>query len=293
MSRKKDKNKHNFWKRIHFKYRLSVINESTLEEVAKFRVSKFTGTMIALLIIFFFVVLTSVIIITTPIRNYLPGYLDSEIRQKAIVSAIKADSLEKQILYQSAYIANLKDVFEGKIQLDSVDYTSYVDTIFISEDDKSLQSSKREQAYNQEFEDQEKYNISVLSSGASTPMEGVAFFRPVKGLISDKYNPSIGHYGIDIVAAPKESVLATQEGTIIFTGYDANVGYVIQIQHKNGFVSVYKHNALLLKKAGDKVRTGEAIAIVGDTGKLSTGAHLHFELWYRGNPVNPEIYITF
>jgi len=291
MSKKrKDKNKHNFWKRIHFKYRLSIINENTLEETAKFRVSKFSGTVVVVAFSLFFIFLTSIIIITTPIRYYLPGYLDSEIRQQAIKSAIKADSLQQELLYQSAYIDNIRGIFEGRVQIDSI---SYIDTVSISETDKSLLSSKSEQKFNEKFEESEKYNISVLPSSAAAPTEGVVFFPPIKGIISDKYNNAKQHYGIDIVAAPNASVVATQEGTVIFTGFDSNVGNIIQLQHKNGFVSIYKHNAMLLKRMGDKVRTGEAIAIVGDTGNLSTGAHLHFELWYKGNPVNPELYISF
>lgn len=291
MSKRRDKNKHNFWKRIHFKYRLSVINENTLEETAKFRVSKFSAGLIIIIFSFFFVCLTSIVIITTPIRNYLPGYLDSEIRQQALKSSIKADSIERQLLYQKAYIANLKDIFEGKIQIDSI---ASVDSVFIlSEDDKSLLSTEKERKFNEKFEEAEKYNISILPSAATAPTEGVVFFPPIKGIISDRYNTAKQHFGLDIVAAPNASVVATQEGTIIFTGFDSNVGNVIQVQHQNGFVSIYKHNALLLKKVGDKVRTGEAIAIVGDTGELSTGAHLHFELWYKGRPVNPELYISF
>lgn len=290
MSKKKDRKKHTFWKQLHFKYRLSAINENTLEEVGKLRISKFSALVMVIAFSFFFITLTSIIIITTPIRNYLPGYLDSEIRQQAIAAAIKTDSLEKEILYQSAYINNLKNVFEGKIQIDSI---RSVDTISISENDKSLLSTEAEQKFNEKFEENEKYTTSVLPSGNTAPTEGVAFFQPVKGIISSKYNSTTKHYGIDIVSAPNESVVATQEGSVIFTGFDPNVGNVIQIQHKNSFVSIYKHNALLLKKTGDKVRTGEAIALVGNTGKLSTGPHLHFELWYKGNPVNPELYISY
>lgn len=291
MSKKrKDKNKHNFWKRIHFKYRLSIINENTLEETAKFRVSRFSGTVAVLAFSFFFICLTSVIIITTPIRNYLPGYLDSEIRQQGLQAAIRIDSLQQQLLYQSAYLNNIIDVFDGKVQIDSI---SNVDTVSISENDKSLLASENEKKFNEKLEEAERYNISVLPSNTAAPTEGVVFFPPIKGVISDGYNATKSHFGMDIVAAPNASVVATQEGTVIFTGFDPSVGNVIQLQHKNGFVSIYKHNAVLLKKMGDKVRTGEAIAIVGNTGELSTGAHLHFELWYKGNPVNPELYISF
>ncbi len=290
MAKRRDRNRHNFWKRIHFKYRISVINENTLEEVTKFRISKFTGAIMFLGFMFFIVILTSAIIITTPIRNYLPGYLDTEIRAQAINAAVRADSLQQQLLYQSAYIANLHHVFSGKVQADSI---GYIGDLSISENDESLSGSDLEKRYTEKFEEEEKYNISVLASGTAPPAEGVIFFRPVKGLVSDKYQPTIQHYGVDIVAAPNESVVATLEGTVVFTGSDPNVGQVIQIQHKNGFLSVYKHNAMLLKKMGDKVRTGEAIAIVGNTGKLSNGEHLHFELWYKGSPVNPELYISF
>lgn len=289
--RRKDKKKHDFWKRIHFKYRLSVINENTLEEVAKFRISKFTGSVIVLAFMFVLICLTSVIIITTPIRNYLPGYLDSEIRQQAIRSAIRADSIERELMYMTAYTANIQAVFDGKV--DDIDDILTTDTLQIADDNKDLLSTPTEDKFNSKFEEDEKYNISSLPTSSAAPTEGVTFFRPVKGIVSDKYNPSIQHFGVDIVAPPKESVVATLEGTVVFTGFDANVGYVIQIQHRNGFMSIYKHNAMLLKKIGDKVRTGEAIGIVGDTGKLSTGAHLHFELWYKGNPINPEIYISF
>ncbi|NDW19039.1 M23 family peptidase [Dysgonomonas sp. 216] len=289
MSKRKN-NKHDFWKRIHFKYKLSVINENTLEEVAKIRTSKFWGTLLVFFLVIILMVLSSIVIISTPIRNYLPGYLDSEIMEQALMSAIRADSLEQQLLHQSIYISNIQDIFAGKISVDSL---TYADTVSISEDDKSLRSTNTEKDFNRKFEEEEKYTISVLSPNTAATTENITFFRPVKGVISDKYNPSIKHYGVDIVAAPKASVVAALEGTVIFAGFDANVGYIIQIQHSNGFISVYKHNAMLLKEIGDEVRTGEAIAIIGDTGKLSNGAHLHFELWYKGKPVNPELYISF
>lgn len=125
------------------------------------------------------------------------------------------------------------------------------------------------------------------------PTDGVFFYKPVDGVVSSHYNANIRHYGVDLVAAPKESVLATLDGTVVFAGFDPNSGNVIQVQHRNGFLSIYKHNELLLKEVGDRVVAGEAIALVGNTGKLSTGPHLHFELWYKGGPVNPEEYIAF
>lgn len=299
MSKRKDKNRHSFWKRMHFKYRLSILNENTLEEVWKLRVSMFNGIVLYLSSLFVLMVISSVIIVSTPLRNYLPGYLDSEIREQAIKAAIQVDSLEVQQHYQDAYLQNIKDVFAGKVQPES---TAKVDTVMISEDDKSLQSTNKERKFREEYEQAEKYNLSSISANDDIPTEGVTFFRPTKGVVTEHFNPSLRKYGIEI-ASSGESVVATLEGAVVFAGYDPDAGYMVQVQHKNGFVSVYKGVSMLLKKTGDKVRTGEAIAIVKNDFDIKdnksiakealTKNKIDFELWYKGNPVNPELYISF
>ncbi|MDH6309865.1 murein DD-endopeptidase MepM/ murein hydrolase activator NlpD [Dysgonomonas sp. PFB1-18] len=286
---KNKKNKHNFWKRLHFKYRLSVMNENTLEEIWKIKASIFSGAMLLLVFAFFLVTITSVIIIATPIRYYLPGYLDSEVREKALRSAIKTDSLERRLRYQEAYIDNLRDVFAGVRQLDSI---KIIDTISVSENDPSLQKSELEREYTKRYEEEERYNLSVLSSTATNPMEGLVFFKPVKGAIVNKFNPNNENFGVTVKIASKETVSASLEGVVMFAGYDLKTGYTIQIQHKNGFISTYKNNTMLLKKTGDKVRTGEAIAVVEANGTAKETS-FEFELWYKGNAMNPENYITF
>lgn len=288
---KKKKNKHDIWKRLHFKYRLSVMNENTLEEVWSIKASMFSGGVLFLLFAISLVTITSFLIIATPIRYYLPGYLDAEVREKALRAAIRVDSLQQQLNYQEAYINNLKNVFTGVLDVDSVKIT---DTISVSENDPLLKRTEKEKVFVDRYEDKERYNLSVISPTASGPMEGVVFFKPLKGLVISKFNPSNDRYGINLKVASQETVLAVLEGTVVFSGYDFTTGYTMQIQHKNGFVSIYKNNTLLLKKVGDKVRTGEAIAVIRD-GKAKDNADLvlGFELWYKGNPVNPEDYIAF
>lgn len=290
---KKKKNKHDIWKRLHFKYRLSVMNENTLEEVWSIKASMFSGGVLFLLFAISLVTITSFLIIATPIRYYLPGYLDAEVREKALRSAIRVDSLQQQLNYQEAYINNLKNVFTGVLDVDSVKIT---DTISVSENDPLLKRTEKEKVFVDRYEDKERYNLSVISPTATGPMEGVVFFKPLKGLVVSKFNPSNDRYGIDLRVASQETVLAVLEGTVVFSGYDFTTGYTMQVQHKNGFVSIYKNNTLLLKKVGDKVRTGEAIAVIGDgkaKGDENAGSVLGFELWYKGNPVNPEDYIAF
>ncbi len=288
---KKKRNKHNFWKRLHFKYRLSVMNENTLEEIWKIKASIFSGAILLLVFAFILISVTSTIIIATPIRYYLPGYLDTEVREKALHAAIRTDSLEQQLRYQEAYISNLRGIFEGTRQIDSV---KIIDTISVSETDPLLKKSDIEKEYVKQYEEKEKYNLSVLSQATNTPMEGLMFYKPVKGIILNKFNPANNRFGVSITTASKETVSATLEGTVTFSGYDIRTGYTIQIQHKNGFISIYKNTSMLLKSSGDKVRIGEAIAII-DNDKESDNHKLpfEFELWYKGNAINPESYISF
>ncbi|MDR1371419.1 MAG: M23 family metallopeptidase [Dysgonamonadaceae bacterium] len=285
---KQSKKKSTFWKKVRFKYKLSFLNENTLEEVFAFRVSRLSAFLVAAVFAFLLIFLTSVVIITTPIRNYLPGYLPAEVRGEIINNALKVDSLEQLLIAQSVYLGNIGGILRGDLKIDSVRKVDSSENGSVPEFDKSKATAE----FVERFEEEEKYNLSSLSSSASIP-ENIVFYRPVNGIVSSHFSVSDKHYGTDIAANPKESILATMKGSAIFAGFDANAGYIIQIQHQNGFVSIYKHCASLLKKPGDEVSAGEVIALVGNTGKLTTGPHLHFELWYRGAPVDPEEFIAF
>ena len=286
---KSNTNKLSFWKRIRFKYKLSFINENTLEEVWSFRLSQLSVFISLGVFAFSLVAFTAFIIIMTPIRNYLPGYLDVEVRKEIVQNALRADSLERMIEIQNLYLKNVTGIISGTIELDSI---REIDSLARVVADFEIPRSPEEEEYVKNFEQEEKYNLTVLNTNP-LPMDGLFFYKPVNGVISSHYQADIHHFGVDIAAASKESVLATLDGTVMYAGYDPNQGNVIQLQHKNGFVSVYKHNELLLKEPGEQVVAGEAIALVGNTGKLSTGPHLHFELWYNGKPVNPEDFIVF
>lgn len=289
MARKKQRSTKSFWHRIRFKYKLSFFNEGTLEEVWSFRLSQLSAFVTLALFAFMLITFTALIIIKTPIRNYLPGYLDVEIRKEIVQNTLRADSLERMIAIQSLYLNNVAGILSGTMPLDSI---RQIDSLAQSQADFEIPRSEKELEYVKEYEEAEKYNLAVLNPN-EVPTDGVFFYKPVNGIVSSHYDSSLRHYGVDLVAAPKESVLSTLDGTVVFAGFEPNFGNIIQVQHKNGFLSVYKHNELLLKEIGDRVVAGEAIALVGNTGKLSTGPHLHFELWYKGAPVNPEEYIAF
>ncbi|MDR2681024.1 MAG: M23 family metallopeptidase [Tannerella sp.] len=277
-----------FWKRIRFKYKFMFFNESTLEEVWSVRLSQLSVFIYVCVFAFILITLTSVIIILTPIRNYLPGYLDVEVRKAILENALRADSLEERLSAQSNYIKNISGILSGNINIDSIQYS---DSMSFVTSDFDIPRSDRESTFIEKFEEEEKYNLTALNP--NPPQTEMFFYRPLNGIISSAFDEEKRHFGIDLTSAPKTNVLATLDGTVIYTGFDPKYGNVISLQHKNDFISIYKHNDILLKEIGDRVITGEAIAVVGNTGELSTGPHLHFELWHKGTPVNPEEYIAF
>ena len=286
MNTKRKKRKH-WWRNVRFKYRLTLTNENTLEDVVTLHVSKLNGLSWLVLVLGVLFVIASLIVAYTPLRNYLPGYMNSEIRAQVVDNALRVDSLQQLVERQNLYIMNIQDIFRGDVKADTV---PSIDSLTTLRQDSLMARTKREEEFRKQYEEQEKYNLTSLTAISA---DGLNFHCPTRGIVSSSFNAEQRHYGTDIAANPGESVLATLDGTVILSTYTAETGYVIQVQHRQDFVSVYKHCGSLLKKEGDTVKGGEAIALVGNTGRLTTGPHLHFELWHRGRALNPEIYIVF
>lgn len=277
-----------FWSNIKFKYKLTIFNENTLEEVVGIRVSKLNGLSVLLSVLTVLFLIAACIIAFTPLRNYLPGYMNSEVREQIVKNALRVDSLQTVLQRQNMYIMNIQDIFSGRVRIDSV---KSIDSLTVARQDTLMERTKKEEEFRNQYEETEKYNLTSITS--EPEVNGLIFFRPTLGMISGHFSREKKHFGTDIAASPNESVLATMDGTVIMSAYTAETGYVIGIQHNQNFISFYKHCGSLLKKEGDKVKGGEAIAVVGNSGSLSTGPHLHFELWHKGFPVNPEKYIVF
>ena len=277
-----------FWKNIKFKYKLTIVNENTLEEVVGLRVSKLNGLSVLLSVLTVLFLIAACIIAFTPLRNYLPGYMNSEVRSQIVANALRVDSLQTMLHQQNLYIMNIQDIFSGQVPIDSV---QTLDSLTAARKDTLMERTKREEEFRRQYEENEKYNLTTIASRPD--VTGLVMFRPTRGMISSHFDMDRKHFGTDIAANPNESVLATMEGTVILSTYTAETGYLRGVQHNQDVVSVYKHCGSLLKKEGDVVKGGEAIALVGNSGTLSTGPHLHFELWYKGHPVNPEKYIVF
>ena len=286
---KRNKGRRAFWHNIKFKYKLTVINENTLEEVVGIHVSKLNGLSVLLFACTVIFLTAAAIIAFTPLRNYLPGYMNSDVRRQIVVNALRADSLQQALERQSRYIMNIQDIFSGRVKTDTV---SSIDSLTNVRAEVLAERTKEEEDFRRRYEEKERYNLTAVTGVHDAA--GLIFYRPVRGVMSDDFNPEGKHFGVDLTASPNESVLAALDGTVILSAYTADEGYVIQIQHTQNFITVYKHCGSLLRRAGDQVKGGDVIALTG--GKAETGdghPYLHFELWHKGIPVNPEKYVVF
>jgi murein DD-endopeptidase MepM/ murein hydrolase activator NlpD len=279
----------NFFRKIRFQYRVSVLNENTLEESWHIRLSRFKVFLYLTFFIGVTFFLLASLIIYTPLKYYLPGYGSPNDRMEIIGKSIQIDSLLQQMQLQSTYLDVLKGIITGDIESDS---TYIADTITLKERAEVLmEKSKVEKEFVARYEAEEKFNLASL---ALREVENVfVFFKPTKGVISSSFNMEDRQYGISMVTAANESVLSVLAGTVIYTSFSMSFGWVIQVQHQDHYLSIYKHNTMLLKKPGDNVKAGEVIAFTGDDPNNKTGNHFYFELWRQGKPIDPEEVIIF
>jgi murein DD-endopeptidase MepM/ murein hydrolase activator NlpD len=287
-----DKPKRKLSQRLKDKYRLIIYDDNTFEEVGYIRLKGFNLLWIMGALGTILVALTVLLISYTSVRELLPDYPSSKLHRIIVMNALKLDSLEHEIEIRDKYFSNLNNIISGKSTDDNI--ISNRDTL----KSKNIKFSKsnKDSLFRKQIEKEEQFNLNFAvqpRQQSSTNLSQSHFFTPLRGVVTNSFNPAINHYGVDIVAGPNEVIKAVLEGTVILSSWTLETGYIIEIQHENNLISVYKHNAEVFKKVGSHVQAGEAIAIVGNSGELTTGPHLHFELWYNGSPINPEDYIVF
>ena len=271
-------------------FRLSLLDAKTHQQLKSVRFirTSFIITIVCSIVIFCAAIFS--IIAFTPIRTFIPGYPDADTKRAAIQNAIKADSLESVIYKWELYAKNLRRVLEGEsgLDIDSL-MTSSQKQAEAAKDAKILK--QQDSLLRKNVQEEEMFEISGRNA-RSLPIEGMHFFTPLKGIVTQSYDPAI-HPFVDIAAAEGTVVNAVADGTVIFTGWSEDTGYTIQLQHDSDIISIYKHTDKLIKIIGDKVKAGTPIALVGNTGSLTTGPHLHFELWYKGESMDPAKHINF
>ena len=283
------KEKVRLWDRLKYKYKLSVINETSYEEVFNFRLSQLHVLTALSVLAVILVVLTILLIAFTDLREFIPGYPDGNMRQMIAQNALRVDSLENELLKRDRFFKSIRLVLNGG-DTTSLE-RSREDTAHYRNDTIRFQISEQENEFRAAIEERERFNLSLGMKEQNH--DYYHFFPPVEGIVTQSFDEKKRHYGTDIVAKANAKVAAVLDGVVIFTDWTVKTGYVIQVQHTNDLISVYKHNSILLKKQGDYVRAGEVLGVVGNTGEESSGPHLHFELWRAGNPLNPEDFIKF
>lgn len=272
------------------KFRLAIIDDKTHKHLFNIHFTR-TSFFVALIsVIVVFTALIYSIVAFTPVRTFIPGYPDAHSKRAAIQNALRIDSLENVIYRWELYSENLRRVVDGEepLKIDSI--INARDSRAASELD-AAELALKDSLLREHVKEEEQFGISDRDK-RDLPIEGLHFFTPLKGVVSQGYDPAV-HPFIDITAPAGSVVKATLDGTVIYDGWSEDAGYTIQIQHEGDIISIYKHNEKLLKKTGDKVTAGSPIALVGNTGSLSTGDHLHFELWHKGESVDPTRYINF
>ena len=283
------KEKVRLWDRLKYKYKLSVINETSYEEVFNFRLSQLHVLTALSVLAVILVVLTILLIAFTDLREFIPGYPDGNMRQMIAQNALRVDSLENELLKRDRFFKSIRLVLNGG-DTTSLE-RSREDTARYRNDTIRFQISEQENEFRAAIEERERFNLSLGMKEQNH--DYYHFFPPVEGIVTQSFDEKKRHYGTDIVAKANAKVAAVLDGVVIFTDWTVKTGYVIHVQHTNDLISVYKHNSILLKKQGDYVRAGEVLGVVGNTGEESSGPHLHFELWRAGNPLNPENFIKF
>lgn len=276
-----------FWKNIKFKYKLTIINENTLEEVVGIHVSKLNGFSVLLAVCTVIFLLAAIILVFTPLRNYLPGYMNSEVRSQVVTNALKADSLVEALNRQNQYIMNIQDIFSGKVNVDTVQSIDSLTTIRTNE---LMNRSKEEDDFRRKYEARQK---AESAAEEDHKLPDLLFFRPTKGIVMKDFAPSRQHYGVDMAAAMDESIVTVMDGKVMMVEQTADKGFLIQIQHEQNFISIYKHCGTPRKKEGDRVKGGEVIALAGTEDEGKHVSYVHFELWHEGTPIDPAKYVVF
>ena len=268
------------------KFRLVILNDDTFEELLTLRLSPLNVFTFSVFAIVFTIAITSVVIAFTPLKELVPGYASSKIRRQAIELSLKTDSLEGVLRQNERYVGGIQRILQGDV-IDSVvqdvasEDTATNTAVLLSS------PSPTDSAFREWVEGETAFSLEQRSAELDIPQ----LLAPVEGVVTSSFDRTMGHFAVDVASTKNTPIKSCYEGIVVFADWTSENGHIIIVQHENNLVSAYKHNSALLKDVGDYVRSGEAIAIIGNSGENSTGPHLHFELWYDGSAINPEDYI--
>ncbi len=286
-------NKRKIIDRLKAKYKLVILNDETFEEKASLTLNPLSVFVVVSSLSIILISLTTFLLVFTPLKEYVPGFNDISLRRDVTIAFAKTDSLEREINARDIYLDNIRRIISGEVGPEVFTQTANgglkIDSVKLNRE-----PTKTELELRQYVEDETKFSVDLdKNSRAKGSIMEFTFFPPIKGSISQPYSTKDRHLAVDVTAKKNEPIKATLDGTVFFAGFTTDEGNVIGIQHANNIVSFYKHCSVIIKKVGSFVKAGEIIGVVGNSGELTTGPHLHFELWYNGSPINPSEHIKF
>ena len=277
------------FRRFVYLYRLTVVNEDEQRRVFGMKISHLILTL-AILAVAGLGAWGGIVLFKHSPKQKGTALEDYRIRQAIVDEALRIDSLEMVFELQNKYVTMLQDIIAGTVKIDTV-YS--VDSLTRQRSEQLMERTQREEEFMRQYEEAERYNITSQSQPVND-VSSISMFRPTAGLVSQSFDQLEQHLGVDIAASPNQSVVSVLDGTVLMATYTSEMGYTICIVHPGELISVYKHCESLLKKSGDRVKQGDVVALVGrGTDHSVQGSHLHFELWYQGQPLDPEKYILF
>ncbi len=283
--------------KLKHNYRLVIMNNETFEEIGSYQLSLLNVYIIISSIVVIVTILVSSIIVFTPIKTYIPGFGDVKAHKEILKLNKDLDELLVIVDAQKKYNDNIRSILQGEVvqteeaaeAATNIPLDSLTNVDRIVEDDLL----RKEMELDELLQERELLSKTVSYSPNDVPLEQMYFIPPATGVVSENFAPDIKHYGIDILAPKNTPVKVVMDGYVFTADWTLETGNTIGVQHPNNLITFYKHNSSLLKDVGTYVKAGEAIAIMGNSGELSTGPHLHFEIWHKGKPVNPSDYIIF
>ncbi len=286
---KQKKREKKFAKKLLHKYRLVILNEDTFEERFAIKLTRLNVFILTSVSAICLVLFTILLIAYTPLREYIPGYSSAKLKKEASLLNYKTDSLIEELELNKRYYSSIRKVLTGDVATLDFNRDSIIAATQNDIDILQVSTNKEDSLLRVKVAKEDKYNLFESAGDKSNYI----LFPPVNGTISEGYNIEEKHFAVDVVVAIDTPVKATADGTVIFAEWTVETGYVVIIEHNRELISVYKHNSAITKSQGDLVKAGEVIAMSGNSGELTTGPHLHFELWSKGYSVNPTNFIDF
>ncbi len=270
------------------KFRFVILNDDTFEELLTLKLSPLNIFVFSVVTIVSTIALTTTVIAFTPLKELIPGYASSKLRREAIELALTTDSLTAAIDRNERYLQGVQRILQGEV-VDTVLQELETDTSSNNDEIVLSNPSAQDSAFREWVEEENAFTLNQGGAELGIPQ----LISPIEGIITSGFDKVTNHFAVDIAAASNTPVKTCYEGTVIFADWTSETGNIIIVQHENNLLSAYKHNSALLKEVGEFVRSGEAIAIIGNSGENSTGPHLHFELWFEGAPIDPQNFIKF